>query len=104
MSENPTQDVATALNTLGEAIASWARQVFDQIMPAIQQMYAAIYEQYLQAGAPYGDSQEGCLRWMEELAEVRRLEAQAEHIISQHQGLAYLRKQLAEKREEGEQS
>lgn len=99
MPENtPTGNVMQAMTELMESIANWAKQVLEQIVPALQTIYNAIYEQYQQAGAPYRDTQEGCLRWMRELAEVRQLEARAEYIIAHHQGLAYLRKQLAEKR------
>ena len=95
----PAQDLARSINNLVESFASWANQVGQQIVPAINQMYNAIYEQYLQAGAPYGESSEGCLRWVTELSQVRRYEQEIERIISHHEGLAYLRKRLAEKQD-----
>ncbi|SRR6266567_3335765 len=95
---NPTENFTQAMTELMENIANCAKQIEEQLMPVIQTMYNAIYEQYQQAGAPYGDTQAPFLRWMRELAEVRQLEARAEYIIAHHQGLAYLRKQLAEKR------
>lgn len=101
----PLQHMATSINTLVESFASWANQVGQQIMPVINSMYSAIYEQYLQAGAPYGETSEGCRRWVTELSQVRRYEMEIERIISQHEGLAYLRRRLAEKRDtEGQDS
>ena|SRR5437764_888736 len=96
--ENESQDVQMAMTTFVESVTSWATQVLQGVAPIIQHMYEAIYKQYLQAGAPYGETQEGCLRWFGEIGEVRRLEAEAQRIIDHHQGLAYLRKRLAEKR------
>src|SRR5579863_9570536 len=90
-SAGPALDLAISINDLVEGIPSWAAQVCQQVIPVIANMYSVIYEKYREVGAPYGETQEGCLRWMEELSQVRHYEMEIERIISQHEGLAYLR-------------
>ena len=91
-----------SITTLFDSFASVARQIVDLTVPAMKQFIDALYAKYLEAGAPYGETQAGMLRWMDELAQVRRMEMEIERIISQHQGLAYFRRKLAEKRESSE--
>lgn len=76
----------TALSTIAQ-----------HVLPIVQQLYDAVYEQYKVVGAPYGETQDGCLRWMEEIAEIKRMEEEIDRMVSHHQGLAYLRKRIAEK-------
>ena len=99
MEENSLSTLAASISGLMQSIGAWAQQVCAQIMPVIAQWYEAMYANYREAGAPYGDTQEGCMRWMMELAEIRRMELEIERIVSQHQGLVYLRKRIAEKHE-----
>ena len=104
MDEDPQTLMAEALDTLVTEFISYATQVFQLVLPTIKQWYDTVYGHYLEAGAPYGETQEGCLRWMEDLAKVQQMEMEIERIISHHQGLAYLHKRLAEKRvQESEQ-
>jgi hypothetical protein len=98
------QNMMDAFNKMAEAMSAWVQQTMSALIPVLNQMYQALYAAYQEAGMPYGDSQEGCLRWLEERAEAQRLIAHAERIIDHHEGLAYLRKRIAERKMEQEQS
>lgn len=56
-----------------------------------RQVNDALYDEYMAHGAIYGESQEGMLRWLEEVGEYKRLEAEAEQIRLRHQMLADFR-------------
>jgi len=101
MDEDVQVLMAEALDNLMDGMVSYVTQLSQLVLPVVKQWYDAIYGHYLEAGAPYGETQEGCLRWMEDLAKVQQMEMEIERIISHHQGLAYLRKRIAEKRAQG---
>jgi len=96
MSVQPEQ--REALTNVFDAITQQMRTIADAVTPLIKQMYDAIYGEYQKAGSPYGESHEGCLRWLGERYEAQRLYDEAERILDHHKGLVYLRKRLAERR------
>ena len=93
------EEFQISLHAFMESFTHAVYQLAEQLMPVVQQMYDALHDKYLEAGAPYGDTQDGLLRWMDELSEIRHMEMRIEEITSQQQALALLRKRIAEKRE-----
>lgn len=93
------EEFQISLSTFMENFSAVIMQIAEQLLPIIQQIYNALHDKYLEAGAPYGDTQEGLLRWMDEIAEIRHMEMRIEEITSSHQALALLRKRITEKRE-----
>lgn len=49
-----------------------------------QRIYDTMYAAYIADGAIYGESQEGMLRWMEELREIARLRSEAQRLEDHH--------------------
>ncbi len=100
--ENATtsvQEFSEGLTTFFEAMSTYMTQVAQQVLPSIKNMYDMIYAEYQKYGAPYGDLPEGCMRWLTERHEAQRLIDEAQSIVDHHEGLAYLRKKIAERRE-----
>lgn len=78
------REIEAFATSLWEQIAAW----IEEIMPALQSFYDAVYAFYLDTGAPYGDTHEGMLRWIEERGEVARLRMEADRIKQRHQDMA----------------
>jgi hypothetical protein len=57
-----------------EAFADVARK----LAPALEGFYQAVWQAYRDAGAPYGETDEGLLRFVRELSEARRLQLGSE--------------------------
>jgi len=68
------------------------------ISEAAQKIYDAIYQSYLDQGAIYGENHEGLMRWMKELGEIARLEAEAGRLREHHAMLANFKRQIISKR------
>jgi hypothetical protein len=74
------------------------RPAMEAFAEAAKGMYAAVYGEYVAHGAIYGETDEGFLRWLEEIGEINRLEAKAQRIRQQHEDLADFRRLVASKR------
>ena len=92
-------EFAEGLNTFFAGVAQQMAVVAQQVMPVIKAMYDAIYVKYRESGMPYGDSDEGCMRWITERHEAQRLMDEATRILDHHEGLTHLRRRLAESKE-----
>jgi hypothetical protein len=80
-----------ALTVFAQDIAENLTPIFQQLKPAIQELYDCFWEIYLKAGAPYGETDDGMMRWYREIGEAKRLQYQADRIIQNHQMLASFR-------------
>jgi hypothetical protein len=92
------EDEQDALRTFGEwatqamkAIVETLQPMIDAIMEAAQTICAWAQERYREAGAIYGDSHDGMMRWWHELLEIARLERKVQHIRDRHIALAVWR-------------
>ncbi len=77
------REIEALAASLWKQIAAWR----EEIMPALQSVYDTIHASYLAAGAPYGDTHEGMLRWIEEKGEVARLRMEADRIEQRHRDM-----------------
>ncbi len=80
-----------AFLALGNAIAEQLTGAFEQLGSAMQTLYNIFWETYRNAGSPYGDTDDGLLRWAKEVSEAQRMKMEAERILTHHQMLADFR-------------
>lgn len=78
MSEE-THPLMDALETLGAAVVALAESFFEHIKPLVQ-WFEGLRSEYIEAGAPYGDTPVGMLRYFRELAVLRRTEQERQFI------------------------
>jgi len=76
------------------AIEVWATDFMEQmalwvesVLPTLQAFYDAVHAEYMACGAPYGDTQEGMLRWIEERCEIQRLRTEADRLEQRHRDM-----------------
>lgn len=62
--------IGDILEDAGNVVTGWFDAVSDKVEPIVKKTKAKIYEsiqdEYRKAGAPYGDTHEGLLRWVDE--------------------------------------
>lgn len=86
-----TKEALITVGTLAvEAIANTIKQIY----PALEIIYEGIWMEYRTAGMPYGETDDGLLRWVKEIGEVKRSQLEAKRILQHHQMLADLRHKL----------
>lgn len=83
-----------AILTFGRAVSSQLAPLLQQIGIATQMIYEAFWQSYREAGMPYGETEEGLLRWMKEVGEVERMQMESERILAHHQMLANFRTEV----------
>ena len=75
-------------------ISSASVRIQVQLAAFMEGLQTAMWAEYRAAGAIYGESEDGMRRWMEEMAEARRLREQAEAIETWHEMLRDLQSSL----------
>jgi hypothetical protein len=67
------QRIQAAYDNMGRAMSEFMREiavalqpVFDYILAFGQAAHNAFYKMYLEDGAPYGETHEGMMRWLQE--------------------------------------
>lgn len=100
--DSPTMaQLAEAWEQIGAAadrVGAVIQAQFERLMPSLAQLVAASRQHYLDAGAPYGESDAGMQRYYDELHTIRQYEHEIERIRDRHATLAMLRrKRLARK-------
>lgn len=107
MSDQTTQ--VEAMRVLGEsfkqfedkmvaAFSIFVDELNESFLPAIKRFYDALYQAYIDHGAIYGETPEGCYRWLRELAEINGLRAEAEYIENRQLAIADFKRQAALKK------
>jgi hypothetical protein len=81
-----------AINEFGVRIGEALSRDLTRFARAAQPLVDAVWSAYRRAGAPYGDEEEGMLRWVSERRQMADLRAQAERIESIHETCAQLRR------------
>lgn len=78
-----------------EPIMEFAEGITKAMLPAMEAfaeaakgIYTAVYGEYVACGAIYGETDEGFIRWLEEIGEINRLETKAQRLRQQHEDLA----------------
>jgi hypothetical protein len=83
-----------AMETFKKGFLEAMRVALPPLLAAGQAIYDAHYRVYINAGAIYGESHEGFLRWAEEQARIARLRREAEEIEARQELMAMARRQL----------
>ena len=96
------QPIKENLNRIGEAFQQVGRALQPQIKAITtlcqEVIYPAIHNAYLDAGAPYGDTHDGLMRWLHEESEVMRHQQAIENIRERQQVVIDFRRQLQRER------
>ena len=73
MEDDPENSMASLISAMSQAfeqISAAVVQVVERITLAIRHIYTALEEKYQEAGAPYGESHEGLMRWLHDMGEI----------------------------------
>src|SRR5258706_16115800 len=81
------ESLREAFIQVGEVISTFSKTIVPAVMPILTTVHTVMHDIYLQAGAPYGDTDEGLLQWNEDMSTVRRLQAEASSIVRKHRQL-----------------
>lgn len=86
---------------IGEALSQTMVSLAEELRPALERFGEALkvlheisWRVYREAGAPYGETEEGMWRWMGECATAERFMMEAERLISWHRVMADLRRRF----------
>lgn len=82
--QDDLQKIADGVNEFGQIILDILRPVGDRIIAMGQEVIDTMYAAYVADGAIYGETQEGMMRWMEEMNEIARLRSKAQRIEVHH--------------------
>lgn len=85
------REFAAAVQRAGEIIAEVLRPVVEALMEFCRKAYEAIHAEYVRRGAIYGDTNDGMLRWLEEIVTIGRLRQEAEYLEQRHGMLVEIR-------------
>lgn len=105
--ETSAQSLASFIESISEMmdkLAASVSSIIQQIMPIVQQVYQAMNLRYQEAGAPYGDTHEGLMRWMHDMGEISRKQQEIARILQYHEMLVGARKLGEEFRRRVEQA
>jgi len=80
MNQKQLVEIEKAFSAIGETLV----EKMERLLPTAQRFYDAVYAQYLEEGAIYGESHEGVMRWIEDLAEIDRHRQAIEEIKMRH--------------------
>lgn len=76
---------------LGDAMVKALTPVMESIRDVCKVLHTTCWNNYRNAGMPYGETEEGMLRWMREIAEIHNMRFQADRLESNHKLYARLR-------------
>jgi hypothetical protein len=66
MEAQPRIDIRHACDALVQALTDFVQAALAALKPVLQRIYDACHATYLAAGAPYGDTPDGMVRWYRE--------------------------------------
>lgn len=78
------EEQAQAIQEAFSAAAEFVRDAWASLVKAMQGVYAWFHNRYTEAGAIYGDTHEGMIRWYGELAAIARLRQETDVIEQRH--------------------
>jgi hypothetical protein len=94
------------LERLRSTLAEYGEVLRDTLTPSLErstqlgeQVFGMLRSGYRTAGAVYGDTDDGLMRWLTELGQIARCEARIEEIRQHHEMLATLRRHLDQLRQ-----
>lgn len=80
----------------GQIILDILQPVADRFIAMGQEIMDTMYAAYVADGAIYGETQEGMLRWMEELNEIARLRSEAQRMEDHHAMLRDFKRKIGD--------
>lgn len=83
-----TQDLQDSVQTITTTFNNIAKS----LIPIYQSIHHGLYQAYMEAGHPYGESDEGLLHWMEDLSKIRDHQYEIDRIKQSHQSKIDARK------------
>jgi hypothetical protein len=95
MEEAELERVRRAFTEYGQLLRGTVTPEIERIVALIQQVVDSLRSAYLAAGATYGDTDDGMLRWLNELGELARCRARIEELRQQQEMPAILRRHRA---------
>jgi hypothetical protein len=95
MDEAELERVRRAFTEYGELLRGTVTPEVERVVAQIQQVVDALRSAYRTAGAIYGDTDDGMLRWLNELGEVARCKARIEELRQHQEPPATLRRHRA---------
>ena len=92
--------IAQAFQQAAMAFQEALAPAMQHMLTFLQQLHAAGWQAYRNAGMPYGETEAGMQRWLEEDMQARRLAADAERIREHHAMLADFWQQVTRRKEQ----
>lgn len=86
------KQATVCIDTFTAVVAPVVEQVIDYYLTVASSIIDVLFQAYTEAGAPYGDSHEGLLRWMGDVSDIRKHEAAIERIKDHHDTLICARR------------
>ena len=83
-----------AIIEFGQALVESVGLMIEAMTPAVNAIWEACREAYRAAGMPYGESDDGMMRWLREVGEIDRLRWEAERLEEHHRGMADFRRMV----------
>lgn len=77
--EPELRDVVQGARRSAEVMVAWMHQVAPAVNRVAQRFHCAMWQLYERAGKPYGETEEGLLRWVAEEGHKARVQADAEY-------------------------
>lgn len=85
------QQVGALMEVSVQTIQESIEKITPSLIEFMDKFMGLFWEEYRKAGMPYGESQEGMMRWAGEQREANELEERAVRIRSDHATFAMLR-------------
>lgn len=85
------RDLGNALHAIGEAVIASLAPSINSLAESMQGVHDLFWKTYIEAGAPYGETEDGMMKWYDEIGEAKRLQYQADRILEHHKMLADFR-------------
>jgi hypothetical protein len=85
------------ITAMGEIISEKFVPIFEQVGAVLQATYDVFWQAYRDAGMPYGETDDGLLRWVKEVGEANCLRFEADRILAHHRMVANFRKVINER-------
>ena len=97
LTSEQAEQLRGGLERMARVVGAYAQRVGPILGEFARKVHAAMWQAYRNAGMPYGESEEGLMRWAREASEANRLRDEAERIESMHATCALLRRSAAKR-------
>lgn len=95
MTEAQVEALRVGLQRMAQVAGAYMQRVGPIVGEFARKVHSAMWTAYRRAGMPYGETEEGLMRWARGVGEAHRLRDEAERIESLHATCALLRRRSA---------